>query len=162
METWVVLLYGLAMVVGLLGVILPGIPGLALVAAVTGVWAFDRAEGSAWAVFGVVLVILVLGTIAKYALPHRTLKDAGAPRSTLVLGLVGAVVGFFVIPVVGLLIGGVAGVYIGELRRLHNGADARRSTVATAKAIGIGVLIELGAGLLAVAIWFVAAIALRT
>lgn len=155
------LLYGLAMVVGLLGVVIPGIPGLLLVAVVTGVWAYDQAEGSAWVVFGVVLVVLVLGTIAKYVLPRRSLKEAGAPRSTLLLGLVGAALGFFVIPVVGLLIGGVLGVYVGELRRLRDEGAARRSTISTAKAIGIGLLLELLAGVIAVAIWFVAALVMR-
>jgi len=157
----VLLLYGVAMVVGLLGVLVPGIPGLLLVAGVAALWAYEDGSGSAWAVFGGVLVVLVLGTIAKYVLPSRTLRDAGAPRSTLLFGLLGAVVGFFVIPVVGLLIGAILGVYVGELRRLRDATAARRSTVATAKAIGIGLVLELVAGVLAVAIWFVAALAMR-
>ena len=154
------LLYGIAMMVGLVGVVVPGIPGLLLVAAVAAVWAFDQPEDRAWVVFGVVLVVLMLGTIAKYVLPSRTLRDAGAPRSTLVIGVLAAVVGFFVIPVVGLLIGAVLGVYLAELRRLRDGTAARRSTVATAKAIGIGLVLELVAGVVAVAIWFVAALAM--
>ena len=160
MELGILLLYGVAMVIGLAGVLLPGIPGLLLVAAVTGVWAFDQPEDGAWVVFGVVLVILMLGTIAKYVLPSRSLRDAGAPRSTVLLGVVGAVIGFFVIPVVGLLIGAVVGVYAAELRRLKDGAAARRSTVATAKAIGIGIVLELVAGVVAVAVWLVAALAM--
>lgn len=158
-EIGVLLLYGVAMVIGLVGVVIPTIPGLLLVAGVAAVWAYDQGGGGAWVVFGVMLVVLVIGTIAKYVLPSRSLRDAGAPRSTLLLGLLGAVVGFFVIPVVGLLIGAVIGVYAGELRRLHDGSAARRSTVATAKAIGIGLVLELVAGVVAVAIWFVAALA---
>jgi uncharacterized protein YqgC (DUF456 family) len=69
------------------------------------------------------------------------------------LGAVGAIVGFFVIPVVGLLVGGVLGVWLGELRRLRDAGAARRSTWATLKAIGIGLLLELAAGLVAVGIW---------
>jgi uncharacterized protein YqgC (DUF456 family) len=148
------------MLVGLVGVVVPGIPGLLLVAAVTGVWAYDQGGSAAWVVFGVVLVVLVLGTVAKYVLPSRTLKAAGAPISTLLLGLVGAVVGFFAIPVVGLLIGGAVGAYVGELLRLRDAAAAWRSTVATAKALGLGMLLELVAGVLAVAIWFAAALAI--
>jgi uncharacterized protein YqgC (DUF456 family) len=157
-EIGVLLLYGLAMVVGLVGVVVPGIPGLLLVAAVTGVWAYDQPEDRAWVVFGVVLVVLILGTIAKYVLPSRTLRDAGAPRSTLALGLLLAVIGFFVIPVVGLLVGGVLGVFVGELRRLDHAGEALRSTVSTLKAIGIGMVLELLAGVVAVGIWLTAAI----
>ena len=155
-----VALYGLFMVIGLLGVLIPGIPGLLLVAGVALVWALDVGETASWFVFGVVLVVLALGTTAKYVLPSRSLKDAGAPRSTLVLGLLGAVVGFFVIPVVGFLIGAVAGVFVGELIRLRAGSEAWRSTIRTAKAIGIGLLLELLAGVVAVAIWFTAALAM--
>jgi uncharacterized protein YqgC (DUF456 family) len=146
------------MLVGLVGVVVPGIPGLLLVAAVTGVWAYDQAEPSAWVVFGVVLCVLVLGTVAKYVLPSRTLKAAGAPISTLLLGLVGAIVGFFAIPVVGLLIGGAVGAYVGELLRLRDAAAAWRSMIATGKALGLGMLLELVAGVLAVAIWLAAAL----
>jgi len=156
-----VLLYAAAMVVGLLGILIPGIPGLLLVAVVATVWAYDVDDGRAWAVLGVVLVILLLGTIAKYVLPSRTLTEAGAPRSTMVLGLLGAVVGFFVIPVIGLLIGGALGVYVGELNRLRDGRAAGRSTIATARAIGIGMILELAAGVLAVAVWLIAALAMR-
>jgi uncharacterized protein YqgC (DUF456 family) len=159
-EFGVLLLWGVAMVVGLVGVLVPGIPGLLLIAGVTALWAFDQPEDRAWVVFGVVLVVLMLGTIAKYVLPSRTLRDAGAPRSTLFVGVVCAVVGFFVIPVVGLLIGAVIGVFLAELRRLQDGAAARRSTVATAKAIGMGMVLELVAGVVAVAIWLVAALAM--
>lgn len=159
-EIGVLLLYGLAMVVGLLGIVIPGIPGLLLVGAVTGVWAYDHPEDRAWVVFGVVLVVLILGTIAKYVLPSRALRDAGAPRSTLLLALLLAVIGFFVIPVVGLVIGGVIGVFVGELRRLDHAGEALRSTVTTLKAIGIGMLLELAAGLVAVGIWLIAAISL--
>jgi uncharacterized protein YqgC (DUF456 family) len=154
----VVLLYSVAMVVGLLGVFLPGIPGLLLVAIVATIWAYDQDDARAWVVLAVMLVILLLGTIAKYVLPSRTLKETGAPRSTLLLGVVGAVVGFFLIPVIGLLIGGVLGVYAGELRRLRDVSAARRATVATAKSIGVGLIVELLAGVLAVGVWFVSAL----
>jgi hypothetical protein len=52
-------------------------------------------------------------------------------------------------------------VYLAELRRLRDGGDARRSTVATAKAMGIGMILELVAGVVAVAIWFVAALLMQ-
>ena len=63
-----------------------------------------------------------------------------------------------VIPVVGLPVGGVAGVYAAERRRLGNSPDAWRSTWITIRAIGLGVLIELAAGVVAVAIWATAVV----
>ena len=54
----------------------------------------------------------------KYVVPGRRLKENGIPNSTLLLGGVLGVVGFFVIPVVGLLVGFVLGVYLAELNRV--------------------------------------------
>lgn len=160
-EIGVLLLLGLAMAVGLVGIVVPVVPGLLLVAAVAVTWAVLEGGPGAWVVVAVMLVVLALGTIAKYVLPGRTLKEAGAPWSTLGLGAVGAIVGFFVIPVVGLLVGGVLGVWLGELHRLRDGRAAWRSSWATLKAIGIGLLLELAAGLVAVMIWVAGVLLLR-
>jgi len=148
-------LIGLAMAVGLVGVVIPVIPGLLLVAVAGLGWAILAEGAGPWVVFGFMAVVLAVGTVAKYVLPSRTLRQAGAPASTLVLGALGGIVGFFVIPVIGLLVGAVAGIYLGELRRLTSSRAAGRSTLATLRAIGIGLLIELLAGVIAVAIWFV-------
>ncbi|MBA3340076.1 MAG: DUF456 domain-containing protein [Geodermatophilaceae bacterium] len=153
------LLIGLAMAVGLIGVLVPVIPGLLLIGAAALWWALLGEGIGPWVVFGLMVLVLAIGTAAKYVLPSRTLRQAGAPASTLVLGAVGGIVGFFVIPVIGILVGAVAGIFAGELRRLPDFRAARRSTLSTLKAIGIGVLIELLAGVVAVSIWFVSVIA---
>ena len=160
MDIGTLLILGLLMAVGLVGVVLPVLPGLLLIAGTGFAWAWLEEGSAPWVVFGVMFAVLIIGTIAKYVLPHRTLKEIGAPRSTMLLGVLGAIVGFFLIPVVGLIIGGIAGVYLGEWRRLGNSGAAGRSTWATTKAIGVGMLIELAAGLLAVLIWAVGAVAL--
>ena len=64
-------------------------------------------------------------------------------------------IGFFVIPVVGLPLGAVAGVYLAERRRLGTHELAWRSTVTVVKAFGVGVLIEMGAGVAMIAAWVV-------
>lgn len=151
------LLVALVMAVGVVGVLVPVLPGLLLVAGAALVWALTEQDTLSWVVFAAMIVVLGVGAIAKYVLPARDLAAAGAPRSTLVVGAVGAVVGFFVIPVVGLPVGGMAGVFVAELRRLRGDrAAAWRSTWVTIKAVGLGILLELAAVLVAVAIWAVA------
>jgi hypothetical protein len=68
------------------------------------------------------------------------------------------VVGFFVIPVVGFVIGFVLGVYVAELRRVGRSA-AGRSTWHALKAVGLSVLIELVAALLAAGVFAVGVVA---
>jgi hypothetical protein len=62
------------------------------------------------------------------------------------------VVSFFVIPVVGLFIGFVLGVYLAEHHRL-GGKAAWPSTRHALKAVGVSILIELAAGLVATFVW---------
>ncbi len=142
----------LVMLVGLLGVIVPVLPGVLLVAGALVVWAWQTGGPEAWTVCAAGLVFLAAGQVVKYAVPGRRLKLAGIPASTLAWGGVGAVAGFFVIPVVGLLVGFVGGVYLAERQRV--GAEqAWPATVHALKAAGWSILIELVATCLAIGAW---------
>ncbi|HEX2294862.1 MAG TPA: DUF456 domain-containing protein [Actinomycetota bacterium] len=146
-------LVAFVMVVGLVGVVVPGLPGTLLILTAGIAWAaFADAGGGPWVVAGVMGALFVLGIAAKYVLPGRRLSGE-LPRSTILRGAVGALIGLVVLPPVGLLIGGVAGVYLAEARRLGPGSEARRSTVEVLKAIGVGILAELTAGMLMIAAW---------
>ena len=111
-------LVALAIAVGLVGILVPILPGSILVLGAILVWAWEVGGATAWAVFGVAAAVLVVGGVVKYLVPNRRLKDAGVPASTQWIGAAVGVVGFFVVPVVGLFIGFVLGVYLAEHRRL--------------------------------------------
>jgi uncharacterized protein YqgC (DUF456 family) len=144
----------LVMLIGVVGVLVPFLPGLVLVWAAGIAWVWFDGHGPAHLFVGVVLTgLLAVGIVAKYLLPARSASGAGAPRSTLLVGAAGAVVGFFVIPVVGLPVGGLAAVYLAELARLQDPRLAWRSTWAVLRGIGIGMLVELTAALLMVGVW---------
>jgi uncharacterized protein YqgC (DUF456 family) len=152
------LLAGLAIVVGLVGIVVPLLPGTLLVAAGILGWAVAVGEPLAWALAAAALVVLALGTVVKYAVPGRGLRTAGVPNRTLLLGALLGVVGFFVIPVVGLVVGFVAGVYLAESQRVGRAA-AWPSTKAALKAVGLSILIEIAAALVATALWLTAVVA---
>jgi uncharacterized protein len=145
-------LAGLIMLIGLAGVVVPFLPGLALVWGGVLVWAVLRHDGLGWATLGVATALLAVGTIAKYLLPGRRLRSAGVPGGTLVVGAIAGAVGFFVIPVVGALLGFVLGVYLAERMRV-GGASAWPSTRRALAAAGWSMVIELTAGLLIVVTW---------
>jgi uncharacterized protein YqgC (DUF456 family) len=142
------------LVVGIAGIVVPVIPGMLLIVGGILLWAVDLNTTTGWIVFAVATTFLVLGTVVKYVLPGRRLKAAGVPRSTLVIAGLAGFVGFFVIPVVGLFIGFVLGMYAAERNRL--GAEAAGPATRTAlKAVGLSILIELAAAVLAFATWVV-------
>jgi uncharacterized protein YqgC (DUF456 family) len=149
-------LIGLVMVVGLVGVVVPVLPGTALVLAAGVAWAALVAGGGTgpWLVVAVMAALFLAGLVLKLALPGRRLAGQ-LPRSTLLLAGLGALVGLVLLPPLGLLIGGVAGTWLAETRRLGPGPEARRSTVRVLKAVGLGVLAELTAAVLMVTTWLV-------
>lgn len=144
----------LAILVGLVGIIVPVLPGAVLVLAAILLWASELGTSTAWIVFAVATLFLVVGTVAKYALPGRRLKETGIPGSTQWTGVAFGVVGFFVVPVIGLFLGFVLGMYVAECRRV-GAAAAGPSTRAALAAVGLSVLIELISTLLAAGTWVV-------
>lgn len=141
-------LAGLAILVGLVGIVVPVLPGVLLILVAVVVWAVVVGTGTAWAVAAVASAFLVVGAVVKYTVPGRRLQAAGVPRRTIVVGGLLGIVGFFVIPLVGLIVGFVLGVYLAELQRVGQ-AQAWPSTGSAIKAVGLSILIELASGLLA-------------
>jgi len=158
MEAIGLVLVGLAILVGLLGVIVPVLPGLLLVWGAVLVWALVERTTLAWVVLAVATVLVVVGEVVKFLIPSRRMRAAGVPATSLAAGGVLAIVGFFVIPVVGGPIGFVLGVYLAERARLPGHAEAWPSTLHAIKAAGLSVAIELGAGLLVAGTWLGAVI----
>jgi uncharacterized protein YqgC (DUF456 family) len=146
-------LVALAIAVGVVGVIVPVLPGILLVIGAVLVWAAVEGGATAWVVFGVAAVLAVVSQIVKYAVPGRRLRESGVPTRTLLIAGAAGVVGFFVIPVVGLIVGFVLGVYALERQRLGTAAGARTSTVAALRAAGLSMAIELAAALAIAVIW---------
>lgn len=145
-------LVALAILVGLVGVVVPLLPGSLLVGGSVLVWALYVGTSAAWVTFAVAVTLLMVGQVAMYLVPGRRLQAAGVPGRTLVAGAALGVVGFFVIPVVGLFVGFVGGVYLSELARVGS-REAWPATVHALKAAGLSVLIELTACLLAGSAW---------
>ena len=148
------ILVAVAIAIGLVGVLVPVLPGSLLVAGAIVVWAADHGGATAWTVAVLALALLVTGAAVKYAVPGRRLQRAGVPTSTMLAGGALGVVGFFVVPVVGLPFGFVLGVYLAEWgRRGHQ--QAWPATVHAVKAVGLGLAIELLFGVLAAGTWLV-------
>ena len=151
------LVAGLVILVGLVGIVVPFLPGSVLILLAVLGWAVDDGSGVAWVVLAAVSVLLLTGAVVKYVVPGRGLRASGVPNGSLLAGAGLGIVGFFVVPVIGLFLGFVLGVYLAEHRRV-GGELAGPSTRATLKAVGLSILIELTAGLLAASAWLLGAV----
>lgn len=155
------ILIAVAMLAGLLGTVLPVLPGLVLIMGAAIVWAIWGGAGVlGWAVAVVIVGVGMAGIAATYIVPARRTSAAGTPGWVLVVGAAGVVAGFFLIPVVGALIGGPIAILAAELIRLHNLGEAWRSTGEALKGVGIGIGIQLGAGVAMVGLWLIASLVL--
>jgi uncharacterized protein len=144
---------GLAILVGILGVVIPVLPGMLLCWLGVLFWALLGDAGSGrWAVLGLATVIALAGTVVKYLWPGKRLKNTGVPTSSLLAGGVLGVIGFFVVPVVGLVFGFVLGIWLAERMRLGAG-QAWPSTRGALTAVGLSMLVEFAAALAIAVVW---------
>ena len=148
------LIAALVIAVGLVGILVPVLPGSILVVGAVLGWAVAVGEPTAWAVAVIATALVAAGVVVKYVVPGRRLQVAGIPATTQWVGALLGVVGFFVVPIVGLFLGFVLGVYLAELVRVGS-KQAWPSTVHSLKAVGLSIVIELAAALAATGVWIV-------
>ena len=143
-----VLLYILAgalMVIGLLGVILPALPGLPLVfgGMLLAAWVDGFERISVWTL--VILGILtLLSLLIDFVATAMGAKQVGASRSAIVGAVIGTVVGLF-FGIIGVFIAPFIGAVLGEL--LHR-RKLERSDVSHAAKVGLGTWFGIMLGVL--------------
>jgi uncharacterized protein YqgC (DUF456 family) len=148
-----IILVALGIAVGLVGIVVPLLPGTLLVFAAIAVWAVVESNVTSWITLGVVTALLGSATLIKYLWPVRRMRAAEVGTWSLVAGATLGIVGFFVIPVLGLVIGFVLGVYLAELSRRRDQRVAWTSTVHALKGVALSVGVELVGALLATVVW---------
>ena len=148
-----IVLVALVIAVGIVGIIVPLLPGILLVYAAIVVWAVIEHAVAAWVTLGVVTVLIGATTLIKYMWPMKRMRSADVGTMTLLAGAVLGIIGFFVIPIVGLVIGFVLGVYLAELANRHDQRVAWTSTKHALKGVALSVGVELAGALLATVAW---------
>jgi uncharacterized protein YqgC (DUF456 family) len=151
--TTVNLVAGVAVLAGVLGVVIPVLPGLLLCWAGVLFWALlGDADNGRWVVLGLATVVAVAGTVVKYLWPGKHLKNTGVPTTSMLAGGVLGLIGFFAVPVVGLVLGFVLGLWLAERVRLGPG-QAWPSTRSALGAVGLAILVEFAAALAIAVVW---------
>lgn len=158
-ESGAIVVPGLMIAVGIVGIVVPVLPGLTLTLAGVLVWAISIGTGWAWAVFAACAVMFLAGVALQYAIPGRRLRASGVSTLTLVVAVCLGIVGFFVVPVIGGPGGFVLGIYLVEQSRARDARAAWAATVSALKAVALSMGIELAAGLAIATTWVVAVVA---
>lgn len=150
------LLIGLAMAIGLVGILIPVAPGIALVWLAGLTWTLLDGGGiTRWSLCVAMTALAIIAMVTHVRLPAKAATGTDAPRGTFWLAAGFAVVGFFVIPVVGVLAGFCGGVLLSHLIATNDIHKAFDAMWATLRAFGKSVLIEGACGVGISLLWIV-------
>lgn len=144
--------------VGIIGIVYPILPGSFAVLVGIVLWGLCIRGPEGWWTLALGGIAVIIGMSAQAALTGRTLKRRQIPNKSILWGIVGAVIGMFVIPVVGLFIGFAVGLFASEATRHRNLSQALPGTLAALKSMGLGILVELSCALVAGTIFTIGAI----
>ncbi len=137
---------------GLVGIVFPVLPGSLLVGAGALVWAVWGGSSWGWIAFAFAVTLLAIGAGSSWLLTGRSLREREVPGWPVTVGIVVGIVGVFVLPGFGLPIGFAVGLLLAEWWRLRDLRQAASTSWATIKALGVGILVELGCAMLATSI----------
>ncbi|GGK69578.1 DUF456 domain-containing protein [Ornithinimicrobium pekingense] len=146
----------LLMVLGVVGIVVPVLPGLIVIVGAVLLWALEERSTTGWVVLAVVVALYLAGLVLQWLVPGKRMRRAGVSTSTLLAGVAAAVVGAFVIPVVGLFVGFPVGIFLVSLARTRDRREAVRATGHALKAVGVNILVELATAFTIIAVWAVA------
>jgi uncharacterized protein len=158
MGVWELLLVGVVILLGVGGVMMPGVPGSWLVWAGVLWWALEDTRGLAWAVLVGATLVQLLSQAIRWQLPPRRPRESGATPRMAAYAWAGALLGFFLIPVIGAIPGFMGGIYLSERLRLGRHREARAAVRTAMRSGGYSVLTELFACLLIAVAWMCAVI----
>ena len=144
---------GVLLVVAAVGVVYPVVPGSLIAIVTLLVWAWVIGSWPAWVVAVIGALLCAVGWSASAVLTGRKLKELEVPKWSIAVAALAGLVGMFLIPVVGIFVGFAVGLLVSEAVRHRDVRRAVHYSLQTLKAMGAGVLVELGLLCAAAAVW---------
>lgn len=158
LDVIVTVVAALLLAVAVLGTIFPILPGSALTLITVVGWAWILGSGASWTAGIIGAVLALAGMSASLILTGRTMRRERIPNAPVLVGVAGAIVGMFVIPVLGLFLGFALGLLAAEWYRRRDLRAALRSSVEAMKSMGLGMIIEFICASLAASVFAIGAL----
>ncbi len=144
------------MLFSLFSLIIPILPGLEIIwvaALVYGIIAHFDARG--WIIFGIITFLMIVGELAEHLLMGIKAHKGGAPWWVVLIVLVVAIAGNFVIPILGGILAGVFTLFVIEYLRSKDLDKAWSATRGFLVGFIWGFAARFTAGLLMIGAWCV-------
>jgi uncharacterized protein YqgC (DUF456 family) len=151
--------FGLAvafMIIGVIGVIVPVIPGTFLIWLTTVIyaWATDFEIITPIILVAFTIVSLVTG-LADFWLPLLGAKQRGASKRGMFLGVVGGLIGTIIFPLVGTIIGYGLGILLGEYHKRRDWQTSWRASLGGMAGWGVATAVQLGGAIFMLVVFVV-------
>ena len=149
-----------ALIVGLLGLVVPIFPGLVIMWLGTlGYAVLQSAAGNMtgwkWVIFGIITLLMITGSIADNMIIARKMRDKYVPWSSILFAFAASLVtSLFFTPLIGLVAAPV-GLFLAENRRLKNNEAAIDSTKAYMIGWGWAFGVRFLIGLVMIGFWMI-------
>jgi len=153
-NTIVLILTALIMAVGLVGTVLPIIPGTVLI--LLGAFIYALAEGFqiiGWPTLLALVVLTLIATTADIWASSVGAKIGGASGWSVVVGLIGGLVGLVVFSLPGAIIGAIGGVLLTEIVRVGDLKQAFKAGGGWIVGWILSTVFQLAIGLVMIAIF---------
>ncbi len=154
LNTIVLILTLVVMLVGLIGIVLPAIPGTILIfLAALGYGLLDHFQAVGWPTLVSLGVLTIAATTADLWAGSAGAKMGGASGWSIVLGLIGGFVGLILFSLPGAIAGAILAVLLVEMIRVRNWKQALKAGGGWLAGWVLSTAFQLGIGLTMVAIF---------
>ena len=154
LNTIVLALALLAMLIGLIGIVLPVIPGTLVIFVAALIYALiEGFQIVGWPTLVVLGLLALVATTADLWASSVGAKMGGASGWSVVVGLIGGLVGFVVLNLLGAILGAILGVLLTEIIRVGDWRQAFKAGGGWVLGWVLSTVVQLVIGLVMVAIF---------
>lgn len=144
---------GVLLVVAAVGTVYPVLPGSPVAIVTLIAWAWVLGSVASWTAGIAGALLAAVGWSASAVLTGRKLKQHEVPGRSILVAVVGALIGMYFIPVIGVFVGFAVGLLVSELVRRRDVEAALTASAEALKATGLGILVEFAMVCLAGSVW---------
>jgi len=145
-----------AMLVGLIGLAVPLVPGLVIIwLAALGYGIFAGFSTLGWVMFAIITILMIAGSIVDNILMGTKAYSTGAPWWSVLIALVAGVAGNFALPVIGGVLAALLTLFLIEWLRRKDWRLALTSVKGMATGCGWAFVIRFVMGMVMIGLWMI-------
>ena len=144
------------MLIGLLGLVVPIMPGLVIIwVAALGYGLFAGFGTLGWVMFALITVLMIVGSVVDNILMGAKAHESGAPWWVVLVALAAGILGNFALPIIGGLVAALLALFLVEYIRRKNAKEALKSMKGMLIGCGWAFVIRFIMGLFMIGFWLI-------